>query len=506
MATAIIRYMSDIGTPPAEKEVTLVSGKYTFVSDDLPVMTYDGYSFAGWFFDGEYIEPGDELHADDGEVIELNAGWGAAVMPADDTGEIPDEGESGTEVQYLGKAGITHYHERVKMYVEEEIDAHAVKYDAAQELTDEQKTQARANIDVASKEYVDEHDVLIFEISYDTTAKVYTLNTTYDELSTYIEQHRNVILSGSTAGSSYIHTWRFANKSASRLTFSYAIDYMHSMVAVYNDNTVRVSSASLVPTSRSINGYKLDNNLELTASDVSSMPAVYQDVSITWDGNTTDLEVVTYNSLLYYKVSDDVLTETDLIDGEVTRYTVSSGIDSTTTLTPSIIYQDVNGGSAFHAMGIITGKEGSYSIPLNSERICSCTIPSDGTYFLNTSQLYNTSFQCKRIEPLKEQYIPDTIARTSDVNSAIDATREYVDTSIETAVETHNSSTTAHSDIRTALDGKVNVDDVIPVAQGGTGRSTVADTEYTVIKYRGSALVTAETNPTENGTICWTYE
>ena len=81
MAIAILRYVSNYGTPPAEKEVTLVSGNYTFTSDDLPVLTCNGYSFAGWFFDGEYIEAGDVLSADDGEVIELYAGWGEAVMP-----------------------------------------------------------------------------------------------------------------------------------------------------------------------------------------------------------------------------------------------------------------------------------------------------------------------------------------------------------------------------------------------------------------------------------------
>ena len=48
--------------------------------------------------------------------------------------------------------------------------------------------------------------------------------------------------------------------------------------------------------------------------------------------------------------------------------------------------------------------------------------------------------------------------------------------------------------------------EVVSVANGGTGRTTIADTEYAVIKYRGSALVNTETNPTENGTICWTYE
>lgn len=119
MAVAILRYVSDYGAPPAEKEVTLVSGKYTFTSDDLPVMTCDGYTFAGWYFEGEYIEPGDVLSADNGEIIELNAGWGAAVMPAAETDSSEHTIE---ERQYLGKAGITHYHERIKTYVDEAFD------------------------------------------------------------------------------------------------------------------------------------------------------------------------------------------------------------------------------------------------------------------------------------------------------------------------------------------------------------------------------------------------
>ena len=119
MAVAILRYVSDYGAPPAEKEVTLVSGKYTFTSDDLPVISCDGYTFAGWYFEGEYIEPGDVLSADNGETIELNAGWGAAVMPAAETDSSEHTIE---ERKYLGKAGITHYHERIKTYVDEAFD------------------------------------------------------------------------------------------------------------------------------------------------------------------------------------------------------------------------------------------------------------------------------------------------------------------------------------------------------------------------------------------------
>lgn len=47
---------------------------------------------------------------------------------------------------------------------------------------------------------------------------------------------------------------------------------------------------------------------------------------------------------------------------------------------------------------------------------------------------------------------------------------------------------------------------IIDVAHGGTGRSTIADTEYRTAKYRASSLVSTETNPTANGVICWVYE
>ena len=47
---------------------------------------------------------------------------------------------------------------------------------------------------------------------------------------------------------------------------------------------------------------------------------------------------------------------------------------------------------------------------------------------------------------------------------------------------------------------------IIDVAHGGTGRSTIADTEYTTAKYRASALVTTKTYPKDNGVIYWVYE
>ena len=46
----------------------------------------------------------------------------------------------------------------------------------------------------------------------------------------------------------------------------------------------------------------------------------------------------------------------------------------------------------------------------------------------------------------------------------------------------------------------------VPVAKGGTGYTSIEDTTYTTARYRASALVDAETNPTTNGVINWTYE
>ena len=69
--------------------------------------------------------------------------------------------------------------------------------------------------------------------------------------------------------------------------------------------------------------------------------------------------------------------------------------------------------------------------------------------------------------------------------------------------------------IKTALDAKADTghthsaDDIsggtLPVERGGTGATSIEDTVYTTARYRASALVSADTAPTENGVINWTY-
>lgn len=46
----------------------------------------------------------------------------------------------------------------------------------------------------------------------------------------------------------------------------------------------------------------------------------------------------------------------------------------------------------------------------------------------------------------------------------------------------------------------------LAVARGGTGVTAVGGTDYTTTRFRGSQLRSADTNPTTNGTINWTYE
>lgn len=47
---------------------------------------------------------------------------------------------------------------------------------------------------------------------------------------------------------------------------------------------------------------------------------------------------------------------------------------------------------------------------------------------------------------------------------------------------------------------------ILPVERGGTGYSSITDEICTTARYRASSLHSSETDPTINGTICWTYE
>lgn len=56
------------------------------------------------------------------------------------------------------------------------------------------------------------------------------------------------------------------------------------------------------------------------------------------------------------------------------------------------------------------------------------------------------------------------------------------------------------------VDNKIANNSVLSVDKGGTGYNSITDTTYTTARYRASALVTTETDPTINGVINWIYE
>lgn len=51
-----------------------------------------------------------------------------------------------------------------------------------------------------------------------------------------------------------------------------------------------------------------------------------------------------------------------------------------------------------------------------------------------------------------------------------------------------------------------DVSGTMAVSNGGTGYNTIEDTVYTTARYRASSLVNADTNPSTNGVINWTYK
>lgn len=46
----------------------------------------------------------------------------------------------------------------------------------------------------------------------------------------------------------------------------------------------------------------------------------------------------------------------------------------------------------------------------------------------------------------------------------------------------------------------------LAIGKGGTGKTSYADTSYTSVRYRGTALYSTDTDPTTNGVINWTYK
>ena len=142
--------------------------------------------------------------------------------------------------------------------------------------------------------------------------------------------------------------------------------------------------------------------------DLANKPFYNEHAVINWDGNTNGrdsfaiviADSVAYN---YYKVSDDVPTIDDLVGGTVTFN------GETLTLISDFLIPDVGcyylGEPAFVVIQNIEASMDGITI----------TPPSTGIYFMNMNGAYTSNLTHSSIKTIDEVFIPDTIARKSDI-------------------------------------------------------------------------------------------
>ena len=96
-----------------------------------------------------------------------------------------------------------------------------------------------------------------------------------------------------------------------------------------------------------------------------------------------------------------------------------------------------------------------------------------------------------------ETEIDDKLDAKADVSSIPITLSDLTDDA------THRTVTDAE---KAAWNAKFDFSGTLSVDMGGTGHTTLEDTVYTIARYRASALVPTETNPSINGVINWMYE
>lgn len=76
---------------------------------------------------------------------------------------------------------------------------------------------------------------------------------------------------------------------------------------------------------------------------------------------------------------------------------------------------------------------------------------------------------------------------------------------VDTALSTTSQNPISNAAATAAINGKENSGAAAKLANRTTA-ANAADTNYTTYMFRGESLNSAETTPTVNGTIAWTYE
>lgn len=147
--------------------------------------------------------------------------------------------------------------------------------------------------------------------------------------------------------------------------------------------------------------------------------------TVEWDGDTTGLAVSSDGTA--YKVSDLKPSSAEIIGGKLT---FSNG--SVVEITPDIIEGQAYIISIYYGSVMINttnGSAGDYSLNV--------TLPKPGIYFQKNTynQLVSFSYGDETIYTIDEKYIPDTIARTSDVKEISNLVGDTaVSTQISTAI------------------------------------------------------------------------
>lgn len=151
----------------------------------------------------------------------------------------------------------------------------------------------------------------------------------------------------------------------------------------------------------------------------------------------------------------------------------------------------------------------NFGIEDSGENFCILSAPAQGMFFIVFEDISTTihsvavysieDVEC--VHKINSKYLPDMNYVSFDRYQSLTREQQYNvldnigDVLWDNFADRYHSHTT--SDIYSGI---------FPVTRGGTGYSSIADATYTTARYRASSLHSTETNPTTNGTICWTYE
>ena len=140
-------------------------------------------------------------------------------------------------------------------------------------------------------------------------------------------------------------------------------------------------------------------------NDLEDRPLVMESITITYDGSTDGY--VTSAPVLYYKVSDFVLTNENIIGQSISLF--NQGAVNTATITEDMIMTLENTNSFAISEFVICISE-------DNTIFNSYTLPEKGVYFANINGIYVASLGAVNVGPFfDEKYISSTIARREDI-------------------------------------------------------------------------------------------